>query len=133
MREYIAGAGCGYPVSMLDQTSAAGTCLLFVNSTCKEDYESVRGWLNQSSYNTYEATDVLDAMEEMYDFLGSEMPDVIVLHGDADGVSELVEERVVVYSSEVEQSDCIHNLNELADELSMFFPPKAAPTKRASA
>ena len=133
MREYIAAPGRGYPVSMLNQTSAAGTCLLFVNSTCKEDYESVRGWLNQNRYNTYEATDVFDAMEEMYDIMGSEVPDVIMVPGSADGVSGLVEERVFVYSSGTEQAGCIHTLSELADELGTFLPPKTAPTKRASA
>ena len=133
MPEYITRAGQRYPLIMLNQTSAAGTCLLFVNSTCKEDYESVRGWLNDSPYNTYEAADVFDAMEEMYDFLGSEVPDVIVVPGSADAASELVEERVFVYSSQMDQTDCIHNLSELADELDRSFPPTTAPTKRASA
>jgi hypothetical protein len=133
MMEYIAGIGRGYPLSMLNQTSSSGPCLVFVNSKCKEEYDSVRSWLNKSRYNTYEATDVFDAMEEMYDFMGSEVPDVIVVPGSADGVSSLVEERVFVYSSGVERPGCIHNLSELADELDTYFPPKTAPTKRASA
>ena len=118
---------------MLNQTSSSGTCLVFVNSTRREDYESVRGLLNRSIYNTYEATDVFDAMEEMYDFMGSEVPDVIMVPGSADGVSGLVEERVFVYSPGTKRPGCIHNLNELADELYTFFPPRTAPTKSASA
>ena len=133
MLEYIVGIGGGYPLNMLSQTSSSGTCVLFVNSTCSEDYDSVRGWLNRSRYNTYEAADVFDALEEMYDFLGSDIPEVIVVPGSADSVTGLVEERVFVYSSGAEQSDCIHNLRELAVELDTLFPPKTAPTRRASA
>ena len=118
---------------MLNQPSTAGTCLLFVNSTCKEDFESVRGWLNTSRYNTYEATDVFDALEEMYDFLGTGVPDVIVVPGSADAAPELVEGGVLVYSSGTEEAGCIHNLSELENELATYFLPKSTSAKRASA
>lgn len=120
---------------MLNQTSAAGTCLLFVNGTCGEDYDLVRRWLTKSRFNTYEASDVFDAMEEMYDFMGSEMPNVIVVHGSTEGeaISGLLEEQVFVYSPKAKQPGSIKDLRQLAAELDTFFPPPATSSKRASA
>lgn len=119
---------------MLNQTSATGTCLLFVNGTRGEDYESVRRWLTKSRFNTYEASDVFDAMEEMYDFMGSEMPNVIVVHGTSEDevISGLLEEQVFFYSPEAKKPGCIKNLGQLAAELDTFFPSKVS-SKRASA
>jgi hypothetical protein len=119
---------------MLNRTSAAGTCVLFVNGTRKEDYDSVRTWLTNSRFNTYEASDLFDAIEEMYDFTGSQMPNVIMVRGtaDADAVSGLTDERVFFYSPGEKSSGCIRDLHQLADELDTFFP-SAAATKLASA
>ena len=133
MLEYIESMAGGYAGSMLNQTSSSGPCLVFVDRNCPEDFDSVRSWLNRSHYNTYEATDVFDAMEEMYDFMGSEVPDVIVVPGSADQASVLVDDGALIYSSGTEETGCIHSLTELAYELDSFFPPKPMPSNRASA
>ena len=114
--------------------SAAGPCVLFVNGTRTGEYESVRQWLSDSRFQTYEASDVFDAMEELYDFMGSEMPNVIVVQGadGADAVSGFMDGRVVYYSPENSKPGCINNLRQLSDQLDTFFP-RSAPRNRVSA
>lgn len=115
--------------------TTAGPCVLFVNGVGDTgDYESVRQWLNNSRFQTYEASDIFDALEEMYDFMGSEMPNVIVVHGseNADAYSGLISERVVHFSSGSRKPDCIKSLSQLSDCLDRYFP-LASPSKHASA
>ena len=114
--------------------TAAGPCVLFVNGTSNEDYECVRQWLSASRFHIYEAADVFDALEEIYDFTGSEMPNVIVVPSllGADAMSDMMDARVCHYSSDARKPDCIKDLRQLADKLNNFFPP-VQPTQRASA
>lgn len=113
--------------------TTAGPCVLFVNGTDANEYESVRSWLSHSRFQTYEAADIFDALEEMYDFMGSEMPNVIVVHGSegADAMTNLVHDRCVLFSSAPGKKGCIKNLRQLEDKLDAYFPPIAS-SKHAS-
>ena len=115
--------------------TTAGPCVLFVNGTGDAgDYESVRQWLSKSRFQTYEAADIFDALEEMYDFMGSEMPNVIVVHGSegAEVFPGSTNERVVHFSSASRKPDYIKDLTQLADCLDRYFPP-SPPSAHASA
>jgi hypothetical protein len=133
MLEYITVRYGGYAYLMHNQTTA-GPCVLFVNGTDASEYESVRNWLYNSRFQTYEAADIFDALEEMYDFMGSEMPNVIVVHGSegADAMTNFVDDRCVMFSSAPGRPGCVKNLRQLADKLDTYFPP-AAPPRHASA
>ena len=133
MLEYITVRPGGYAYDMHNQTTA-GPCVLFVNGTDANEYESVRNWLYSSRFQTYEAADIFDALEEMYDFMGSEMPNVIVVHGSegADAMTNFVDDRCVMFSSAPGKPGCVKNLRQLADKLDTYFPP-AAPPRHASA
>lgn len=119
----------------MHKDTAAGPCVLFVNGTDNtSDYESVCRWLSKSRFQTYEAADIFDALEEMYDFTGFEMPNVIVVHGSegVDALSGLVDDRVVFFSSGSRRPGCVKDLRQLADRLDTYFP-LARPTHHASA
>ena len=114
-------------IHMHNQTTA-GPCVLFVNGTDANEYESVRNWLTKSRFQTYEAADIFDALEEMYDFMGSEMPNVIVVHGseDADGMTNLLDDRCVFFSSASRNPGFVRNLSQLSEKLDTYFPPTAS-------
>ena len=65
--------------------------------------------------------------------MGAEMPNVIVVHGseDADGMTNLLDDRCVFFSSASRKPDCVKNLSQLSDKLDDYFPP-AASSKVAS-
>ena len=132
MAQYIAVTPREYPLTMLNQTSSAGTCVLFVNGTCKEDYESVRTWLNASRFNTYEAADVFEAMDELYDFTGDQVHNIIMVECRDDSMarSGMIDEQVFFYSPGTKRADSIGDLTQLASRLNSFFP---ASTMRTAA
>jgi len=116
-------------VTMHNQTTA-GPCVLFVNGTDANEYESVRRWLSDSRFQTYEASDIFDALEEMYDFMGSEMPNVIVVHSSegADTMSNLTDDRFLYFSSAAGKPGCVKDIRQLAEKLDTYFPPVATAT-----
>lgn len=120
-------------LEVMHNQTTAGPCVLFVNGTDANEYESVRNWLTHSRFQTYEATDIFDALEEMYDFMGSEMPNVIVVHGseDVDGMTKLLDDRCVYFSSASRKPGYVKDLDQLSDKLDKYFPP-AASSKYAS-
>ena len=115
---------------MLNQTSSTGTCVLFVNGTRKEDYESVRAWLNASRFNTYEAADVFEAMDELYDFTGDQVHNIIMVECSDDSMarSGMIDEQVFYYSPGAKVADSIGDLNQLANRLNNLFPSSAMRT-----
>ncbi len=53
--------------------------LLVYESNERYDYDSVRQWFSDSRFNSYEASDVFEAIEELSDFTMQHYPDVILL------------------------------------------------------
>ena len=57
--------------------------LLVYGSNTIYDYDSVCKWFEDSPFNSYEASDVMEALEEISDFTVQSPPDVILLKIEA--------------------------------------------------
>jgi hypothetical protein len=98
------------------------------------DYTDLTRWFNDSRYVTYEASDLLDAVEEICDFTVKDCPDVILLKVNSIGVeySAIVQMihhsqgshdfPILAYSNNNKYPSSVQNLRQLKTELQKIVP-----------
>src|SRR6185437_3949823 len=87
---------------MGSEENAYSPVVVMVERDDKGDGQTAREWVEQSSYNSCEAHDIFEAIEEMADFTMGYRPEVIVL--DADCCAEEAES-VIHTLEEIHLSD----------------------------
>jgi PleD family two-component response regulator len=109
------------------------------------DYSDLTRWFNDSRYVTYEASDLLDAVEEICDFTVKDCPDVILLKVNSIGVeySAIVqmvhhsqashELPILAYSNNEQYPSSVQNLRQLKSELQKIVPRSRFRSRSANA